>query len=413
MPWLDVIGMQEKGLADLTPGLIEKITAAKLVIGPPRFADDVAGLPGFSGEIIDWPKPFLDIIPLLKARQGEAVVILATGDPLWYGAASTLVRSFSADEMRITPAASGFQLAASRMGWPLHDCACLTVHGRPHEKVIRHLTPGARLLVLAHDSGSTARIASLLEGAGYGAAMVTALGHIGGANESCDQATATSWATSGLTPPDFHVIAIACPAQVSGYLPLSPGLADSAFVSDGKLTKAETRAASLARLKPQPRGLLWDLGCGSGAIGIEWMRAAPEARAIGVDSRPDRLDVARGNAEKLGAPEWQGLCLDLPAGLDDLADPDAVFIGGGLSHELAEIAMARLVAGGRLVVNTVTLESEQILLGLWQQHGGDLIRLAISRAEPVGPLHGWRPLMPVTQWVWEKPLSATSSGAAK
>ena len=245
--------------------------------------------------------------------------------------------------------------------------------------------------------------------AGYGAAMVTALGHIGGANESRDQAAAADWAESRLTPPDFHVIAVACPAQVSGYLQLSPGLADSVFDSDGKLTKAETRAASLARLKPQPRGYL-----GSRlrleAVGIEWMRAAHEARAIGVDNRPDRLDVARGNAERLGAPEWQGLCLDLPTGLDDLADPDAVFIGGGLSHDLAAIAMARLVAGGRLVVNTVTLESEQILLDLWQQHGGDLIRLAISRAEPVGPFHGWRPLMPVTQWVWEKPLSETSSG---
>ena len=410
MPWLEVIGTQEAGLADLSSELIDKVTAARLVIGPARLTDDVARLPGFRGEIMDWPQPFLDIIPLLKARAGDAVVVLATGDPLWYGAASTLIRSFSADEMQITPAASGFQLAASRMGWPLHDCACLTVHGRPHEKVIRHLAPGARLLILAHDSGSAARIASLLDMAGYGAAMVTALGHIGGINESRDQAAAADWAESRLTPPDFHVIAVACPAQVSGYLQLSPGLADSAFDSDGKLTKAETRAASLARLKPQPRGLLWDLGCGSGAIGIEWMRAAHEARAIGVDLRQDRLDVARGNAARLGTPEWQGLCLDLPAGLDDLADPDAVFIGGGLSHDLAAIAMARLVAGGRLVVNTVTLESEQILLDLWQQHGGDLIRLAISRADPVGPLHGWRPLMPVTQWVWEKPLSETSSG---
>ena len=345
------------------------------MLSGPHASHDVARLPGFSGEIMDWPQPFLDIIPLLKARAGDAVVILATGDPLWYGAASTLIRSFSADEMQITPAASGFQLAASRMGWPLHDCACLTVHGRPHEKVIRYLAPGARLLILAHDSDSAARIADLLDMAGYGAAIVTALGHICGADESRDAAAAADWAESKLTPPDFHVIAVACPGQVLGYLPPSPGLADSAFVSDGKLTKAETRAASLARLKPQPRGLLWDLGCGSGAVGIEWMRAAHEARAIGVDNRQDRLDVARGNAERLGAPEWQGLCLDLPTGLDDLADPDAVFIGGGLSHDLAAIAMARLVAGGRLVVNTVTLESEQILLDLWQQHGGDLIRL--------------------------------------
>ncbi|MGC6484259.1 MAG: precorrin-6y C5,15-methyltransferase (decarboxylating) subunit CbiE [Candidatus Puniceispirillales bacterium] len=407
MPWLEVIGTQEDGLGGLAAGLRDKIIAAGLVIGPPRLLDDVAALDGFGGETMAWPSPFMEIIPLLEQRRDTPVVILATGDPLWYGAASTLVRHFRADEMRITPAPSGFQLAASRMGWPLHECACLTVHGRPHEKVIRHLAPGARLLILAHDHGSAARVASLLDAAGYGEAMITALGHIGGADESRCDAAAAAWAEAGLTPPDFHVIAVACPGNVSGYLPPLPGLADQAYTSDGKLTKAETRAASLARLKPQPRGLLWDLGCGSGSIGIEWMRAASDARAIGVDNRQDRLDVARGNADRLGVPEWQGLCGDLPGGLDDLADPDAVFIGGGLSADLAEICMARLNPGGRLVANTVTLESEQVLLGLWQQHGGELIRLAISRADPVGPLHGWRPLMPVTQWVWEKPVGET------
>lgn len=407
MPWLDVIGTNEDGLVGLAEGLLQKVIAAELVIGPPRLLDAVSKLPGFKGEVTAWPSPFLDIIPLLEERRSRDVVILATGDPLWYGAASTLVRYFNADDMQITPAPSGFQLAASRMGWPLHDCVCLTVHGRPHEKVIRHLAPGAKLLILAHDASSTENIASLLDAAGYGDAMVTALGHIGGDDESRDEAPAAAWPESGLMPPDFHIIAVACPDAVSGYLPPTPGLADTAFESDGKLTKAETRAASLARLKPQPRGLLWDLGCGSGAIGIEWMRAAHEARAIGVDSRQDRLDVARGNAERLGAPEWQGVCCDLPHGLDGLAQPDAVFIGGGLSDDLARISMNRLKPGGRLVVNTVTLESEQVLLGLWQQHGGDLTRLAISRADPVGPLHGWRPLMPVTQWVWEKPLENT------
>ena len=407
MVWLDVIGTSESGLKDLAQNLIEKIEHADCVIGPERLLDDVAKLTGFTGQTHPWPRPFLDIIPFLEDRRGKAVVILATGDPLWYGAASTLVRHFTPDEMTITPSPSGFQLAASRMGWPLHGCTCLTVHGRPHEKIIRHLAPGARLLILAHDSHSSAKVANLLDAAGYGEAMVSALGHIGGEAETRDEATATSWDKADLSPPDFHVVAVQCPSSVSGYLPPVPGLPDDAFVSDGKLTKSETRAATLARLKPQPRGTLWDLGCGSGAIGIEWMRAAPDALAIGIDNRQDRLDVARGNAETLGVPEWQGLCLDLSQDkIGDLAalnNPDAVFIGGGLSEALANVAMDRLNPGGRLVVNTVTLESEHVLLSLWQRHGGELIRLSVSRADPVGPFHGWRPLMPVTQWVWEKP----------
>jgi len=128
----------------------------------------------------------------------------------------------------------------------------------------------------------------------------------------------------------------------------------------------------------------------------------PFARAIGIDNRQDRLEVAKGNAARLGVPEWQGLCADLPQGLADLDDPDAVFIGGGLSAALAAAVMLRLKPNGRLVVNAVTLESEALMLSLWQAHGGDLKRIAISRADPVGPYHGWRPLMPVTQWVFEK-----------
>ena len=187
--------------------------------------------------------------------------------------------------------------------------------------MIRYLAPGARLLILAHDSDSAARIADLLDMAGYGAAMVTALGHIGGVNESRDQAMAADWAESRLTPPDFHVIAVACPAQVSGYLQLSPGLADSVFDSDGKLTKAETRAASLARLKPQPRGHLWHPGSCSGAIGIEWNRAAHEARAIGVDNRRTGSMSPAAMPKDLGRLNGRGCALICPQGLMTLLIP--------------------------------------------------------------------------------------------
>ena len=410
MTWLDVIGLTEDGLAGLTRDQLARVAAAEYVIGPQRIRDDVMGQEGFVGTAELWPVPFLDIIPVLNARRGQNVVILATGDPLWFGAASTLVRHFSAEEMRITPAPSGFQWAASRMGWPLHTTRTMTVHGRPHETVLKFLAPSARLMVLAHDRNSPATLARLLVAAGYGDAQLTALGHIGGEGETCHQASAAAWAEAPREVPDFHVIAIACPQAVTGFLPLTPGLPDEAFQSDGKLTKAETRAATLAKLKPQDGGLLWDLGCGSGAIGIEWMRAATHARAIGIDHRDDRLAVARVNADTLGVPEWQGLNLNLElnaeeSGLAQLPDPDAVFIGGGLTAELAVLALDRLKPGGRLVVNAVTLESEAVLLALWQSCGGALTRIAVSRAAPVGPLHGWRPLMPVTQWALEKPLT--------
>ena len=405
-PWIRVEGLTEDGLAALSPAVISALTSADLVIGPARILDDVAGLDGFAGITQLWPSPFLDIIPLLETYRGRSVVILATGDPLWFGAASTLVRYFDHQDMQITPQPSGFQWAASRMGWPLHGVTCLTVHGRPHETILKHLGPAHRLFILAHDAQSPATLAALLTGAGYGSAEITALGHIGGDQETRHTHTAQDWMNTPPQVPDFHVIAISCPDVVPHYLPQVPGLPDSAFQSDGKLTKAEIRAASLAKLKPNHGGMLWDLGCGSGAVGIEWMRAAPHARAIGFDLRQDRIDVAMGNAAHLGTPEWKGVALNYNTNpqdaLRDYPDPDAVFIGGGLTEDLVDAVLARLKSGGRLVANTVTLESEALLTQIWSTHGGHLARINVARAEPVGPYHGWRPLMPVTQWSFEK-----------
>ena len=175
-PWLQVIGLTEKGVMALPAGDLSKIAGADLVISPDRFLDDIRHLNGFSGDAMTWPQPFLDIIPLLQEQRGQKVVVCATGDPLWYGAASTLARYFSADDMEITPAASGFQWAAARMGWPQHSIRCLTVHGRPHETVLKYLAPSARLLVIAHDHQTPDQIAGLLTMAGYGEAHLTVWG---------------------------------------------------------------------------------------------------------------------------------------------------------------------------------------------------------------------------------------------
>ncbi|MGU9962425.1 MAG: precorrin-6y C5,15-methyltransferase (decarboxylating) subunit CbiE [Candidatus Puniceispirillales bacterium WSBS_2018_MAG_OTU23] len=414
MARLRVIGLTPSGITAFDQATLDEICSADLVIGSDNILMAVKGLDGFGGSVKAWPSPFLDIIPLLKEYgRDKSVVILATGDPLWFGAASTLVRYFSPDDMEITPAPSGFQWAASRMGWPLHTTRTMTVHGRAHETVLKFLAPSARLIVLAHDRHSPQKLANLLDAAGYGGAVMTMLGNIGGGEETRHSAAASAWqnqpiAISDFHVPDFHVIAIACPDAVDGFLPLTAGLDDAAYVSDGQLTKSEVRAITLAKLKPQDGGVLWDIGCGSGAVGIEWMRAGMNARAIGIDNRQDRLDVAHANAARLGVPAWQGLCDTVPKNPDDLwlrelPCPDAVFIGGGLSLGLVDVVMGRLKLGGRIVVNAVTLESEAMLLSLWQSRGGELSRIAIARAEPIGEFNGWRPLMPVTQWTLTKP----------
>jgi precorrin-6Y C5,15-methyltransferase (decarboxylating) len=128
------------------------------------------------------------------------------------------------------------------------------------------------------------------------------------------------------------------------------------------------------------------------------MRAARYARAIGIEPRADRRALAAANALALGAPRLELVDGLVPEVLDGLEAPDAVFIGGGLSDATYAAAWSALKPLGRLVANAVTLESQAVLIDLHKRHGGDLVQLAVSRAEPVGPRTGWRPFMPVTQW---------------
>ena len=409
MIWLDIFGVSEAGLNSLSADQIMRLTSARHIIAPDRHIAAVKQLRqdqpqagDTTAEIITWPSPFSRIYDMLARWRGEPTVILATGDPLWYGAGSSIVTRIPLNEMRIEPAVSGFQLAASRMGWPMAHVHAMTLHGRPVELIRAAIMPSSHLLILADSAATPQQAAEQLIAMGAGAAKMTALAYIGGQQEARYDGTANDWAKTPPQVADFHVLAVACPDYLEGFYPSAPGLADSAYESDGKLTKSDIRAITLARLKPVSGQLLWDLGCGSGSIGIEWMRAAAHARAIGVELRDDRLAVATSNAIKLGVSKWACVIGENMPLAAELEQPDAVFIGGGLSRDLAELVMRRLKSGGRLVVNAVTLESEAILLELHHHHGGRLVRIAVSHAEPVGPYHGWRSAMPVTQWVWEK-----------
>ena len=225
---------------------------------------------------------------------------------------------------------------------------------------------------------------------------MTVLAAMGGENEQRFDGIAENW---NHEVPAFNTLAVECiAAPDAALLPRVPGLSDKLFQSDGTMTKQEVRAATLAKLMPMRGALLWDIGCGSGSVAIEWMRAARYARAIGIEPRADRRAMAGANALALGAPKLQVIDGEVPQALDGLDKPDAIFIGGGLSEETVAASLAALRPLGRLVANAVTLESETQLIALHKQHGGELVKIMVHRAEPVGRLTGWRPAMPVTQW---------------
>lgn len=396
-PWLHIVGIGEDGLDGLLPATRAIVQAAEVILGGDRH-HQLAGVE--VAERIAWPSPFDAMIDTIRALKGRRAVVLVTGDPLWFSVGARIGRAIPPAEIVYHPQVSAFQLAAARMGWSLPDVETLTVHGRPAEQMIAFIQPDARLLVLTTGSDTPGQIARFLTDRGFGGSRMTVFAAMGGPDEARFDGLARDWAHA---VPAFNTLAVECVAAPdAALLPRVPGLDDALFVSDGTMTKQEVRAATLARLMPMRGALLWDIGTGCGSVAIEWMRAARYARAVGIEPRADRRTMAAANALALGTPQLRLIAGEAPEVLAGLDAPDAVFIGGGLSEDVFNAAWAALRPLGRLVANAVTLESEAVLMRLYARHGGALVKIQITRAEPVGRLTGWRPLMPVTQWALVK-----------
>lgn len=395
--WLHIVGIGEDGLDGLTPATRAVVEAAEVIVGGDRHHDLAANV---RAERVAWPSPFDALIDLLQGHRGRRVVVLATGDPLWYSVGARIGRSIDPAEITYHPQVGAFQLAAARMGWSMADLETLTVHGRPVEQMIAFIQPMQRLLILTTGAETPGQIAGFLRERGFGQSRMTVLAAMGGPDEARFDGIAADWAHD---VPAFNTLAVECiAAPDAAMMPRVPGLADELFQHDGTMTKQEVRAATLAKLMPMRGALLWDVGCGSGSVAVEWMRAARYARAVGIEPRADRRVLAAANAMALGVPKLEireGVAPEALAGLDA---PDAIFIGGGLSAETFAACWEALRPLGRLVANAVTLESEALLVELQKEHGGTLVKLNIARAEPVGRLTGWKPLMPVTQWALVK-----------
>lgn len=391
---ITVIGLGEDGLDGLAPAARALIASAEVLVGGERHLE----LAGASGaEKLRWRFPLDETMAAIEARVGKRIVVLATGDPMWFGVGVTLARRFGPAALRILPAPSAFSLACARLGWPLAEVECLTLHGRPLEILNGWLMPGLKLLLLSHDGGTPAKVAKLLRAAGFGSSRMVVLERMGGPAEAVIEATAETW-TAARTA-DLNTIALELVAGPEAK-PLSraPGLPDDAFRHDGQLTKREVRAAALARLAPMPAQTLWDVGAGCGSIAIEWLRAGGGA-AWAVEREASRRALIAENALALGAPKLNVVEGAAPAALSGLPAPDAVFLGGGLSAKGAlDACWAALKPGGRLVATAVTVEGEAALAAARARFGGELVRIAVSRAEPLGAYLAWRPLMPVTLW---------------
>jgi precorrin-6B C5,15-methyltransferase / cobalt-precorrin-6B C5,C15-methyltransferase len=391
--WLHIVGIGEDGLDGLTSAARTRIASADYILGGKRHH---ALIGDCRAERINWPSPFNALVSTLEALRGKSVVVLASGDPLWFSVGNRLSASFDAAELAFYPHVSAFQLAAAHMGWAMQNVACLSVHGRPLERIKPHVQNGQKLLLLTSNGQAVSDVAKMLTEMGFGPSHLTAIANMGGAEQVSFEGNAQDWAQD---VPDLNTLAVECiAAEGTQSIPLGCGLPDDAFLHDGTMTKQDVRAVTLAKLMPQPDALLWDVGCGCGSVAVEWMRSAHNARAIGVEARDDRRKMATANAQNLGGFDLALIAGKAPEALQGLDAPDAIFIGGGLSAEVFDLCYAALKPMGRLVCNAVTLGSEQVLLEKYAALGGNLTRLQFTQASPIGGKVGWKPAMPVTQY---------------
>lgn len=375
-----VIGIGADGWEGLPPASRHEIEACEVLMGSTRQLDLVPG----DVERVPWPSPLVPALPGLLARYGgRKVGVLASGDPMFHGIGTTLVRLLGADQVRVLPHPSSVSLACARLGWALDAVDVVSLVGKPAALLVPHLHPGRRVLVLGGDPIEVAALAP--------DARLTVLEQLGGPRERVHHALEDA--------DPLHVLAVECGA---GGASLTPGRPDDRYEHDGQLTKREVRAVTLALLAPRPGELLWDVGAGAGSIAVEWCRTHPSCRAVAVEQHPERAARITRNATTLGVPNVEVVVGASPGALE-LEAPDAVFIGGGLTAEgVVERCWGALKPGGRLVANAVTLESEAVLTRWHARLGGDLTRIEVSRATAIGGFTGWRPQMPVTTWIATK-----------
>jgi len=399
-PWLAIVGIGADGIAGLNAAARTLVDTAEILVGGERH---LAMVPSGGGERLTWQRPFSDTIGAIAARRGRRVVVLASGDPSWYGVGAVLARHFPIGEMTILPHPGAFSLAAARLGWAIADCTVLSLHGRPVDTLRLHLAPHRRLLLLSEDGTAPRAVAHLLTELGWGPTRLTVFEHLGGPREAMLSEDAQHWGERRTA--DLNTIAVECRAGPEAR-PLSrfAGLPDDAFEHDGQLTKREVRAMTLAVLAPLPGERLWDVGAGCGSIAIEWLRAIEGGDAVAIERNPDRAAMIARNAAALGVPGLNIVTGTAPQVLAGLDAPDAVFIGGGISDpELLPTAWDALRPGGRLVANIVSLAGERMLLDWQARYGGVLTRIAVSHVAPLGMQEAWRPLLPVTQLAATKP----------
>lgn len=399
-----VIGLGDDGPAGLAASSLAEIERAEVLCGGERH---LAFFPDHPAERVILKGGLAAALDRVEQAhgQGQRVVVLASGDPGFYGIGAALAERLGSDALRIVPALSSVALAFARLGEPWQDAVVLSAHGRPLESILGPACAAARFAVLTDEQHTPAVVARALLDCGMEDAGAAVCEHLGSARERVVRASLSSIAGQEFAALNVLVV-LRDPANVRWGRPLV-GLPEAAYRHErGMITKAEVRAVTLSRLRPWDARVLWDIGAGSGSVAIECASHMPRGTVFAVERDPVQLEHLRGNVRAFQAGNVRVVAAEAPAALAHLPEPDAVFIGGSRGPDvMLECVAARLRPGGRTVLNLATLEHLSAA-HTWLRAAGwqvDVTEVAISRSSPVGGLTRMAALNPVFIVAGEKP----------
>lgn len=410
-PRVDVIGM---GMSprDLTAAHLQMISAAQILIGGKRH---LASFPDVTARRVaithDLPK-ITDLIAHEMAS--HRIVVLASGDPLYYGIGAYLIRILGRDHVRVWPNINSVAAAAARIGKSWQDTTVVSLHGRDDDhRLIEALNQSGELAVFTDTRHSPVWLAEMMLKNGHGKARMCVLERMGYPEERVRWFDPDQVADDTFQKP--NLVLIETGGRSVGERPYL-GIPENDLDHErGLITKSEVRAVALSKLRLKAQMVLWDLGAGSGAVAIEACGLISGGHIFAVEKNRQRADQIRSNCFRLGASAIQVIVAELPAGLGELPAPDRVFIGGGGKALAAtiETAAERLKTGGVMVVNTVLLDSLNTAVAAMKRRGldTDVTHIQISRSRPMPTGERMEALNPV--WIVRGSVPASTGNTGK
>jgi precorrin-6B C5,15-methyltransferase / cobalt-precorrin-6B C5,C15-methyltransferase len=395
-----VVGIGDDGCKGLSARALEAVMTAEWLVGGER---QQGFFPQFRGERILLKGGLAGALDRVVALADEHnVCVLASGDPLFFGVGGLLVDRLGAEHVEVLPQPSALQWAFARVGLRRDDADFLSLHGRAREGFLTRLRSTAKLALFTDGHNSPPALAAAMLEHGLTGFSAWVCENLAGPGERVRRFSIEELAACADVGPLNVLILV---RDDPSWRPPSaiPFLHEDAFAKrmpkKGLITKREVRLLSLAALGIRPDSVVWDIGAGSGSVAIEAALLAPRGRVYAVEVDPEGVEICRDNLRTHAVDNVTVVAGRAPEALAELEAPDAVFVGGsqGSLDEIADVALARLRPGGRLVINAITLDNTTEAYQLCKKHRlvPEVTLLQVSRSQPVGRYLRFEALNPI------------------